>query len=91
MIVTSAISRVIRYRMRRIEIRILNGCDFDGEAEYVILACEKYIGDPIVLTNPTTEQAEQQFENILNIAKEKIDSIPSFTQTVKQKVLSLFR
>lgn len=91
MIVTSAISRVIRYKWRKIEIRILNGCDFDGEYEFVVLACEKYIGDPIVLTNPTTEQAEQQFENIINIAKEKIDSKPSFTQTVKQKVLSLFR
>lgn len=91
MIVTSAISRVIKYRGKKIEVRILNGCDFDGEAEFVVLACEKYIGDPIVLTNPTTEQAEQQFDNIINIAREKIDSVPSFMQNFKQKVLSLFR
>lgn len=87
MIVTSAVTRTIKYKGKKIEIRILNGCDFDGEHEYVVFACEKYIGEPIVLTNPTVEQAEKQFENIVEIAQREIDNMPSF----KQKVKSLFK
>lgn len=87
MIVTSAITRNVKYKGKKIEIRILTGCDFDGEIEFTVLACEGFIGDPIVLENATEEQVHQQIENIVRIVQEKIDSIPS----VKQKIKSLFR
>ena len=87
MIVTSAITRKIKYKGKKIEIRVLNGCDFDGEIEFTVLACENYIGDPIVLENATEKQVEQQINNIVKIAQEKIDGIPGF----KQKVKSLFK
>lgn len=87
MIVTSATTKVVKYRGKKIEIRILLGCDFDGEIELTVLACENYIGDPIVLENATEGQVEHQIENIVRIAQEKIDSIPS----VKQKIKSLFK
>lgn len=87
MIVTSAITRKVKYKGRKIEIRILTGCDFDCEIEFTVLACEGFIGDPIVLENATDEQVHQQIENIVRIVQEKIDSIPNF----KQRVKSLFR
>lgn len=87
MIVTSATSRFIKYRGKRIQIKIVLGCDFDGEIEFTVLACDQFLDKPIVLENASEEQVEQQIENIVRIAQEEIDKIPS----VKQKIKSLFR
>ena len=85
-VVYSAYKEEFKYNGKVITIKIMDCGDFDGN-EYTVLACEQFIGDPITLSNPTEQQVKHQIDNIVNIAREKIDSMPG----IKQKIKKLFK